>query len=100
MESLQSTRKILCQRLWLAKQDGIDIYVVGISSGINEQEIKDVSSPPNREGSTYWMSSDFLALDGIVNGILKETCNAQEWRANEGKNIKCEIDGLLKFQEC
>ena len=68
-----------------AKGDDIEIYVIGISSGVDESELRDISSTPNLLGKNYWMSVDINALDEVVDGLLIESCSAKEWRSNEGE---------------
>ena len=37
---------------------GIRIFSVGITTSVNEQELREMSSMPQIEGQTYWQSSD------------------------------------------
>ena len=48
--------------------------MVGVTNDTNEEEMRDISSPPQLEGKTWWNAPDFNALDTIVNSLLRTTC--------------------------
>ena len=58
-----------------ARNDGIDIVSVGISHGVDENELRQMSSSPQIEGQNYWRSVDFDQLDTIVDEIVEQTCS-------------------------
>lgn len=55
-------------------QDGILIYVVGITDQIDLKQIHDISSPPHKENENYWITPDFRTMSEILNGVQKVTC--------------------------
>ena len=56
-----------------AKDDGITVLVVGITSEVNEAELKGISSD-GVEGSTYWKSPTFKVTDTIIQSIVRKSC--------------------------
>ena len=57
-----------------ARTDNIKMFVVGITNQINDDEIREISSPPQIENVTFWMSMDFSALGKITDSIVTQTC--------------------------
>ena len=57
-----------------ARNRGIRIYCVGITTSVNEQELKEMSSMPQIEGQTYWQSTDFTTLGDVTDTLVQETC--------------------------
>ena len=58
----------------LLKADGTLIYVVGVTNATREDQLRDISSPPQEEGVTWWNAPDFTALDSFLQTLLKTTC--------------------------
>ena len=58
-----------------AQQRGVEILAVGIISAIDEEELRNISSPPQEEGETYWKITDFTRLDDIVQSVIAKICN-------------------------
>jgi hypothetical protein len=59
-----------------ARGKGITILCVGISDNINEQELRLMSSLPQAENQTYWLSADFTSLNTIIDELVSRTCGA------------------------
>ena len=57
-----------------ARSRGIRIFSVGITTSVNEQELREMSSMPQIEGQTYWRSSDFTTLGDVIDTLVQETC--------------------------
>jgi len=66
-----------CHRL------GIAIYAVGITSSINETQLKLVSSPPHEKGVNYWTTPDFTTLNSVVLNVQNATCQQPKALAPE-----------------
>ena len=58
-----------------ARNDGIKIYSVGITSRVNEAELRDISSPPHVKDKNYFMASTFQNLDRLAIAIMSEACD-------------------------
>lgn len=54
--------------------EGVEIYVVGITDQTNKTELREVSSPPRQENITWWDAPYFDQLDMYLQSLLKETC--------------------------
>ena len=57
-----------------ARAQGIRVYSVGITSAVNEVELRSMASMPQELDKQYWTSSDFQVLNGIVDTLVAETC--------------------------
>ena len=57
-----------------ARNDGIRIFTIGITDKVDEEELRLMSSQPQREGETYWRSASFSELTNIVDHLITETC--------------------------
>lgn len=57
-----------------ARQDGIDIYSVGVGATVDEQELSQVSSQPQMRGSTYWIVDDYPDLISLVPQLSTMLC--------------------------
>lgn len=60
-----------------ARQAGIRVYSVGITSAINEIELKGMASMPQELDRQYWVSTDFRVLSNIVDAVVSETCTTE-----------------------
>ena len=60
-----------------AKNDKIKLLVVGITSGVNEDELRGISSS-GILGDTYWLSEDFNVTNMITRNIISKTCDIIE----------------------
>ena len=59
-----------------ARDDGIRIYSVGITEGVDEDELKEMSSEPQEEYENYFMSTDFTVLNQVVDLLVAQTCQS------------------------
>lgn len=50
------------------------IFVVGVTDDVDANELRDISSPPQIEGQTWWRAADFNALADFYETLLGETC--------------------------
>ena len=53
-----------------ARNRGIQIYSVGITQNINEKELKEMSSMPQRENNNYFKAADFRSLQKVALAIV------------------------------
>ena len=60
----------------LAKQSGITVLAVGISSQVYVPELIGISST-GIEGQTYWRTPDFQVTTGTVDSIINGACQAE-----------------------
>ena len=58
-----------------ARNRGIKIYSVGITKGINEQELKEMSSMPQQENKDYFKAADFRSLEQVALAITNDACD-------------------------
>jgi uncharacterized protein YegL len=56
-------------------QSGIIVFAIGVGSQVNVTQLQLISAPPQQVNSNYWTVSDFPSLQGLVLGLLTETCN-------------------------
>ena len=54
---------------------GIKVFAVGVTDGVNEDELKAISSPPQEINRNYWKTPDFGDLTTLVGSLQTETCN-------------------------
>ena len=57
-----------------ARTQGVEMFVVGATSFVNIYEVRQMSSAPQRENVTYWLSPTFQNLNGVVNMVQDELC--------------------------
>ena len=60
---------------------GATVLVVGISTNVDENELRAISSLPQTLNTTYFVTANFLMLTPLVYQIVQATCNIQ------GKNL-------------
>ena len=58
----------------LLKEQGTEVYVIGVTSATNPQELAAISSDPQQVNVTWWNAPFFNELDKFVNSLLSETC--------------------------
>ena len=58
-----------------ARDNNIEIVVVGVTNRIKESELRLISSPPQRLGENYFKSASFVDLPLIVEEITRKTCS-------------------------
>ena len=56
------------------KMTGARVISVGITNNISEAFLQSVSSPPQKEGESYFKVADFRALSTIKKAVGKGTC--------------------------
>lgn len=81
-----------------AKSAGVEILAVGVTNNVNVQELRDISSSPQRENETYWVATDFSILSSVANEVTQQTCNV----VSTGKlivvfSIVCDFVTLFGF---
>ena len=50
------------------------MYVIGISAEINITEVEGISSPPQMENQTYWITSTFQQLSRLHRLVFLQMC--------------------------
>ena len=58
-----------------ARNRGIKIYSVGITKGINEKELREMSSMPQQENKDYFKAADFRSLEKVALAITNNACD-------------------------
>ena len=56
------------------KMTGARVISVGITNNIRETFLQSVSSPPQKEGESYFKAADFRALTAIRKAVAEGTC--------------------------
>ena len=56
-------------------KDGIRLYVVGVGNAITDEQLKNISSPPNQAEENYWKLPDFQSLNNILHNLQLVSCN-------------------------
>ena len=56
------------------RKDGVQVFSVGITTDVDEDELKGISSPPQVLNQNYFTSTDFQMLDGVLEGLLSQAC--------------------------
>ena len=77
----ESTREsnLTAHEAALARQDGIILFVVGVTNEINLNELHSVASQPVSEH--YFNASDISALEKIFQAILKQVCSRHKHKS-------------------
>ena len=57
-----------------AMRQGIEMYSIGISSAVNEDEIRGISSPPQQMNQNWFQSEDFQMLENVIFDLVRSTC--------------------------
>ncbi len=57
-----------------ARNKGIEIFTVGITNSINEDEVKGMSSVPQEEGTNYFKTADFMTLLALRDVVGQSVC--------------------------
>ncbi len=60
----------------IARSSGISIFTVGISGNVDEDEIRSISSIPQKQNYNYFLAPDFKALQTLRDLVGEEVCNA------------------------
>ena len=56
------------------RDHGVNVFAIGVTNNVNEEEVMQISSEPQRENETYWLVTDFDVLQDVVITIVEETC--------------------------
>ena len=54
---------------------GIIVFAIGMTSLIDEDQLRNISSPPHVKGQNYWTTPDYTTLTGIISSVLNATCD-------------------------
>ena len=57
---------------------GVTMIAIGITNVIDQDFLKELSSPPQLEGQNYFTAADFNELERIIPDVVKGTCGATE----------------------
>ena len=57
-----------------ARQRNITIFGVGITSAVNETEVKLISSEPQEVDKSYFMTPNFHRLASVIDPLLAQVC--------------------------
>ena len=56
------------------RDTGVTLIAIGITDVIDEDLVKEMSSPPQIENHNYFMATDFSALSKIATTVVEVTC--------------------------
>lgn len=56
------------------RRDGVTVIALGITASVDDEELKAISSPPQRLGENYFTSADFGGLEDVINGLVQQAC--------------------------
>ena len=62
----------------------------GITRGVDEKLLEEISSPPQREGENWFVTPEFHELGDILTGLIRRTCGA----VIERDHVPCETVNL------
>jgi uncharacterized protein YegL len=77
----------------ILKRRGIKIFSIGVTSSINEVELRGISSQPQQRNLNYFTSPGFGALDMVVDTLISSTCSASQ-------NYYCRYSSEAKGDIC
>lgn len=60
----------------MAHSNGIKIYALGITNAVTESTLRQISSPPQQLGVTYFITTDFNQLQNTLITITTSVCSA------------------------
>ena len=61
-----------------AKQAGIEIVAVGVTSEVDEHILRQISSAPQIEGENFFIAPDFDELEYKIERIVRQACNVDD----------------------
>ena len=67
-----------------AQNDGIKMYSVGITNLVNEDELRNISSPPHQKDTDYFMAPSFQVLGTVTEALTAAACGTED-------NGKCAV---------
>ena len=53
---------------------GTKIFTIGITDQIDEEILREMSSPPKRQNETYWLLPNFQALEPVARTLEEQMC--------------------------
>jgi len=53
---------------------GVRVYIIGITSNIDETQLTSVSSPPQTANQNNWFATDFSTLQSVFPSVQNSTC--------------------------
>ena len=56
------------------RNDGAEVVVVGVTNSVDEDELRLMSSLPQRQHENYFTSANFQELEDIMAGLVKTAC--------------------------
>lgn len=57
-----------------ARRQGIEIFSIGISTAVNENELRGISSQPQEMNRNWFQSQDFRMLESVVSDLIRSAC--------------------------
>ena len=72
----------------LAKDEGVAIFVVGVTDRINEDELRGIASDP--DSTHYFNSTSIRQLDNIVQELTAYVCSPETSATGES-NVPCVV---------
>lgn len=60
-----------------AQAAGITMYVIGITSAADQNELRSMSSPPQQRNVNWWMLTSFNDLYSVVDSIAQAVCTSR-----------------------
>ena len=57
---------------------GIRVYVVGVTTDVDENQLRDISSPAHTKEVNYWTTPDYKSLTSILDSVKNSTCSNQK----------------------
>ena len=64
------------------------VLVVGVTNSVEKQLLRDISSEPQKENESYFVTPDFITLSTIVKTLVTETCQAKKQLLTKPKSGK------------
>ena len=56
---------------------GASMIAIGVTDAIDQDFLKEMSSPPQLEGQNYFTARDFTLLQGIIRDVVESTCQIE-----------------------
>ena len=51
------------------------MFVIGVTSDVDESDIRDISSPPQEENINYYITSRFRGMSDLVEDVAGNICS-------------------------
>ena len=62
----------------VAKNRGIQIFSIGISTAVNETELREISSSPQQMNRNWFQSENFQALENVIFDLVQSACSTPD----------------------